>query len=85
MKNFHYQKPGVLNQEQLKLVLIIVEVNGFFMVSFLFLFIRYNKSLYIYISGDRKHLNDAKKHVQDFYRDLIITIDDIPQKPVIII
>jgi len=30
--------------------------------------------------GDRQHLNEAKKNVQDFYKDLLITIDDIQHK-----
>jgi hypothetical protein len=31
-----------------------------------------------FILGDRKHVNDARKHVQDFYKDLLVTIDDVP-------
>lgn len=30
--------------------------------------------------GDRKHFNDAKKNVQDFYKDLLVTIEDIHHK-----
>ncbi|CAF1338231.1 unnamed protein product [Adineta ricciae] len=30
--------------------------------------------------GDRKHVADAKKHVQDFYKDLPVTIEDIDRK-----
>lgn len=37
------------------------------------------------ILGDRKHLNDVKKYIQDFYKDLLITIEDIPQKKVLIV
>ncbi|CAF3804404.1 unnamed protein product [Adineta steineri] len=33
--------------------------------------------------GDRKHLNDAKKHVQEFYKDLSITIEDEPPHKVV--
>ncbi|CAF1153031.1 unnamed protein product [Rotaria sordida] len=30
--------------------------------------------------GDRKHLNEAKKSIHDFYKDLPITIEDIHEK-----
>ena len=33
---------------------------------------------YVSFVGDRKHLNDAKKSVQDFYKDLLITMEDHP-------
>jgi len=30
--------------------------------------------------GDRKHLNEAKKNAQDFYKDLVVTIEDVHHK-----
>ncbi|CAF0882343.1 unnamed protein product [Adineta ricciae] len=35
--------------------------------------------------GDRKHLNDAKKHVQEFYKDLNVAIVDEPHKVVSVV
>jgi len=35
--------------------------------------------------GDRKHLNDAKRNAQDFYKDLLVTIEDVPQKTISIV
>ncbi|CAF1435892.1 unnamed protein product [Rotaria sordida] len=35
--------------------------------------------------GDNKHLNEAKKNVQEFYKDLVIIMEDIPQKTVTIV
>jgi hypothetical protein len=41
--------------------------------SFVFLLNRQ----YFIILGDHKHLNEAKKNAQDFYKDLSVTIEDI--------
>lgn len=30
------------------------------------------------LKGDRKHLNEAKKEAQDFYKDLPVLLEDIP-------
>ncbi|CAF2934969.1 unnamed protein product [Rotaria sp. Silwood2] len=37
------------------------------------------------LHGDNKHLIEAKKNVQDFYKDLVITIEDVPPKTVSIV
>lgn len=34
------------------------------------------------ILGDRKHLNDAKKDVAGFYKDLTVTVEDVNQRSV---
>lgn len=36
-------------------------------------------SLYFHL-GDRKHLDEAKQNVQDFYKDLLVTIEDTQHK-----
>jgi hypothetical protein len=65
--------------------MIIVEVNGFFMVrNFSMFYSRKKKKRFIL--GDRKHMNEAKKHVHDFYKDLLVTIDDdIPHQSLSIV
>jgi hypothetical protein len=64
--------------------MIIVEVNGFFMVRNFSMF--YSRKKKRFILGDRKHMNEAKKHVQDFYKDLLVTIDDdIPHQSLSIV
>ncbi|CAF4810755.1 unnamed protein product [Rotaria sp. Silwood1] len=35
--------------------------------------------------GDHKHLHEAKKNIQDFYKDLVIGIEDIPHTTVSIV
>ena len=78
MKIFQYRKVGLSNRAQQKSVMIIVKVNGSFMVcSMKFTFLLLFSSIRL---GDRKHLNDVKKHTQDFYKDLPVTIEDIRQK-----
>jgi len=46
------------------------------MVSLLFILSR----MIDCVLGDRKHLNEAKKNTQDFYKDLPITIEDVHHK-----
>jgi hypothetical protein len=48
-------------------------------------FLNYLQSNETSFSGDRKHLNDAKKHVQEFYKDLDVTLEDVPQRSVSIV
>ncbi|CAF0960042.1 unnamed protein product [Didymodactylos carnosus] len=30
------------------------------------------------LNGDRKHLNDAKKQIQEYYKDLVVDVEDVP-------
>jgi hypothetical protein len=54
----------------------IAMVNGYFMVSLFCIFSRMSDC----VLGDRKHLNEAKKNAQDFYKDLPVTIEDVHHK-----
>ena len=57
-------------------------VNGLFTVRSL---LSHDRHVSLLLLGDRKHLNEAKKSIHDYYRDLPVTMEDLHQRTVSIV